>query len=233
MGNEKKPRPGKSALKGAEAFVSRTCFAGIPAVKKERLAKKYRPAALDARIRATRTKIEARLLHKAKLAGVSCPFVLEVLPFSITMTWERGKMLHDIVAKKQAIAAKTWKDAGRLLARLHNANIVHGDYTPANLMLGKNGELAVIDFGLGTISHDAEDYAVDVLTMKKALQGAGAAKAFLSGYATEEGRLAGGKSGHFGRKGENSVHAARNGEKSVLLLLGEIENRGRYQEREE
>ena len=63
-------------------------------------------------------------------------------------------------------------EAARILARLHEKNIVHGDFTPANLMIvRRKGRrmLAVIDFGLGFLSQRIEDKAMDVLTMKKAL----------------------------------------------------------------
>lgn len=195
--------------KGAEAVLADCPFAGIDAIMKERKRKAYRPKALDEKIRATRTKVEARLLAKAKWAAVKCPYVLEVLPFSIIMTKERGKMLNTL----NAVDAAIWKKAGAYLARLHFAKIVHGDYTPANLMLRDDGELIVIDFGLGSISHDTEDYAVDLLTMKKALKSDGERKSFLEGYAKEEKKL--------GQK------------KTILPLAGKIENRGRYREREE
>lgn len=199
-----------NGLKGAEAVITHIDFAGIEAIVKERKQKKYRPAVLDAKIRATRTKIEARLLHKAKLARVPCPHVLEVLPYSITMTKENGKMLH----KMGKIGGTALKQAGIYLARLHNAGIIHGDYTPANLMLhDADGQLVVIDFGLGGISHDGEDFAVDVITMKKALKSEGGRKAFFGGYSAEEKKL--------GAK------------KSVLRLIDEIEKRARYQERGE
>ncbi len=168
---------------------------------------------LDVKIRGSRTKIEARLLHKAKLAGVECPHVLEVLPYSIAMTKEDGEMLHEKIKKNKKIANSAWKLAGIFLARLHFAKIIHGDYTPANLMLDGKGRLTVIDFGLGGISNDSEDYAVDVLTMKKALSDAKARKAFLAGYGSEEMKLG--------------------GKKPVLHLVDEMEKRGRYRERGE
>lgn len=205
-------------MKGAEATLEYCDFAGIPAVRKTRTAKAYRPPELDGKIRASRTKVEARLLAKAKWAAVNAPHVLEVLPFSITMTHEDGKMLHDEIAAGRKIDAAVWRKAGAFLARLHLANIVHGDYTPANLMMrdekeGKKGDLLVIDFGLGFISHDKEDYATDVLTMKMALHQKEAKSAFLEGYAREEKKL-----GH---------------KKSILPLVEEMETRGRYRQRKE
>ena len=66
--------------------------------------------------------------------------------------------------------------------------------------------LFVIDFGLGSISRDTEDFAVDVLTMKKALKEKKAQEAFLQGYVAE-------------------------GEKRVLKHMAEVEQRARYVDR--
>ena len=67
------------------------------------------------------------------------------------------------------------------------------------------GNLTVIDFGLGCISNDNEDFAVDVLTMKKALA-ADACAAFLRGYKSE-------------------------GDSKVLTAMKEVESRARYVDR--
>ncbi|MDE1798711.1 MAG: Kae1-associated serine/threonine protein kinase, partial [Candidatus Micrarchaeota archaeon] len=189
----------------AEAVLKPVRFAGLPALKKERPAKAYRPAPLDERIRSSRTRVEARLLHRAKMAGVPCPTVLAAGPYSVTMSRMKGKTLHSLDGKN--MPDWVWALAGRYLARLHGARIIHGDYTPANLMRdGKS--LFVIDFGLGSTSHDIEDYAVDALTMKKSLPAA-AAKAFLLGYEKEG-------------KAES---------RRVLKLVKEVEARARYQDR--
>ena len=61
-------------------------------------------------------------------------------------------------------------DEYEMLAALHKADIIHGDYTPANLILESGGRrMFVIDFGLGFISNDIEDKAVDVFTMMRAI----------------------------------------------------------------
>ena len=153
-------------LEGAEAILTPTTLAGIPALRKERLAKSYRPPTLDEKIRSSRTRVEARLLHKAKMAGVPCPTVLAVGPYSITMSKMGGQTLHALDGKK--LPTSIWTRTGKYLARLHEAHVVHGDFTPANLMNMDRG-MAVIDFGLGAISPDIEDKGTDVLTMKKAL----------------------------------------------------------------
>ena len=84
--------------------------------------------------------------------------------------------------EKDKNAAKT---AGIYLAKLHSADIIHGDFTPANLMI-ERGKLFVIDFGLGFNSFDVEDKAVDVLTMLKAISAPQAQRFFLKGYSTYE-----------------------------------------------
>lgn len=148
----------------------RSTLLGKPIVVKERVAKGYRVKELDERLRRERTRGEARLLHKAKLAGVDCPTVLEVDEFSISMSFIEGKRPE--MGKAEA------RDAGHMLASLHAADIIHGDYTPANLI--RSGDrLSVIDFGLGFISRDIEDKAVDVFTMLRAIS---EKDAFLEGY---------------------------------------------------
>ena len=139
---------------------------------KDRIEKGYRVTELDKLLRKRRTKAESRLLHKAKIAGVPCPTVLYVDDFSIIIGFLDGK-------RPKMTAAET-KTAGRYLGKLHNSGVIHGDYTPANLIKTKKG-IFVIDFGLGFFSTDIEDMAVDVFTMLKSIK---RKKEFLEGYKT-------------------------------------------------
>ena len=161
-------------MRGAEAIVTKNNFLGRKAAVKNRIPKKYRNSGLDEKLRRSRTKVEARLLHRAKIAGVKCPVVLKVDDFSITMTFIDGK--RPGMNKKES-----W-EAGKMLAKLHSAGIIHGDYTPANLIESK-GKFFVIDFGLGYFSDYTEDRAVDVYTMLRTLGECGK-KSFLKGYRT-------------------------------------------------
>lgn len=137
---------------------------------KDRIAKTYREKHLDELLRRKRTRAEARLLHKAKKSGVPCPTVFYVDEFSITMSFLEGK--------RPGMSREEAKTAGSYLAKLHDNSIIHGDYTPANLMkTGKN--ISVIDFGLGFFSTDIEDMAVDVFTMLKSIK---QKEEFLKGY---------------------------------------------------
>jgi TP53 regulating kinase-like protein len=163
-------------LRGAEAILTETKIIGRRALVKTRVAKKYRLKEIDDRLRQERTRGEARLLHKAKLAGVGCPAVLEVGDFEIFMTFLGGK--------RPEMDEDDCKEAGEILAKLHDADIIHGDYTPANIIKkggskGTAGSFYVIDFGLGFVSKDIEDKAVDVFTMLRAID---KKEAFLGGY---------------------------------------------------
>lgn len=158
-------------MRGAEAVVRNSRMLGRKIVIKERIPKTYRITELDMRLRKERTRQEARLLHRAKIAGVDCPIVLFVDEFSIGMTKVKGK--------RPKMNPKESELAGQMLGKLHNSGIIHGDFTPANLLENKDG-IFVIDFGLGFLSEDIEDKAVDALTMLKAIRGKEAG--FLKGY---------------------------------------------------
>ncbi|MBU0527181.1 Kae1-associated serine/threonine protein kinase [Candidatus Micrarchaeota archaeon] len=165
-------------MRGAEAVLSKTEIIGNNAIVKNRIAKSYRLKEIDEKLRRERTRSEARLLHKAKLAGVKCPTVLQVEEFEIVMSFLDGK--------RPDMDAEECREAGRILARLHKADIIHGDYTPANIIKkggskGTADSFYVIDFGLGFISADIEDKAVDVFTMLRAIS---EKDAFIDGYKT-------------------------------------------------
>ncbi len=168
-------------MRGAEAVLERKRMLGRSVVVKSRIPKGYRVARLDERLRAERTRSEARLLNRAKVAGIRCPTVLEVDDFSITMGFVEGE--------RPEMDPPQAREAGTILARLHSADIIHGDYTPANLIesreggpKGSVGRFYVIDFGLGFVSNDIEDKAVDVFTMLRSLVSEEGRKAFLEGY---------------------------------------------------
>jgi len=194
----------RNRMKGAEAILTKTRVLSFPAVEKFRPKKKYRADALDEKIRRERTRREARLLSRAKEAGVICPLVYEVSDFSIRMKFLEGEMLYHAL-RSRPIKQSEIASAACILAALHSVDVVHGDFTPANLMNTREG-MAVIDFGLGSISHDVEDKGTDILTMKKAL-GNKEGQAFSAAYSR-----AGGK-------------------QSVVKMSGEIEKRARYMER--
>lgn len=157
--------PREVLKRGAEAVIRREGGALV----KERISKGYRLPELDEEIRRLRTKSEARLLDRARRAGVLTPAVSAVEKYSITMEEIKGRRLKDcldtMTARKQKAAAGK---IGEMAAMLHAADIVHGDLTTSNMILKGDG-IYLIDFGLGKVSHKVEDKATDLFLLWEAL----------------------------------------------------------------
>jgi len=153
----------KLMSEGAEAKIYMQEIFGERLVVKERVKKEYREASLDKRLRLARTRNEARILYRAFEAGVKTPTLIGVGRFSIYMSYLEGKLLRDVKKSPYLL-----RQAGILLAKMHNADIVHGDFTPANIIVSKNS-VYVIDFGLAEISKSIEEKAIDLLLMKRSL----------------------------------------------------------------
>ena len=62
---------------------------------------------------------------------------------------------------------------GRAVARLHDGGLVHGDLTTSNMILRDgDGVLVLIDFGLAANATLAEDKAVDLYVLERAITSA-------------------------------------------------------------
>ncbi len=186
---------------GAEAKVFATRVFGRDVVVKIRQEKKYRVGALDLSLRLSRTRREARLMLKARAAGAGAPRIVALGKFSIYMERLSGKLLKDCVVRRSEYGR-----VGALLAGMHNAGMVHGDFTPANVMVCEGG-LRVIDFGLAEESGSAEERAIDLLLMKRSVS-KDCYEKFRSGYAEKA-----------------------DGARETLRRLSDVEKRGRYQVR--
>ena len=151
--------------KGAESNIVRSCYLGEKAVVKDRIPKGYRISEIDDKIRKARTKEEAKLLSDAKRAGVKTPVLYDVNleDKAIVMEEITGPMLKDVIDDNLAFRI------GEEIAKLHSADIIHGDITTSNILLSDD-KLVFIDFGLGRYSNLNEDKAVDLLVLKKSLQ---------------------------------------------------------------
>ncbi len=149
----------KSAIgKGAEAVIYEGEFLGKKVIIKKRIEKAFRIKEIDEKIRRIRTLVEARMLHRAKKAGVPCPYVFlidgDVLALSF-ISGQRAEPSQDLA-----------KWMAKMLVKLHNSHIIHNDFTPANVV-EQNGERYVIDFGLSFYSEKLEDKAMDLLVLKR------------------------------------------------------------------
>ncbi len=157
----------KILTQGAEAKI----LLSNKTITKDRISKSYRIPELDKRIRKSRTKSEAKLLNKAsKIINIPIPIIEDKRNFQIKMHYINGQRLSDNLDKFSLEKQKSLcKRIGQKVAKLHDANIIHGDLTTSNMIL-QNNQIYFIDFGLGYISSKFEDKAVDIHLFKQALE---------------------------------------------------------------
>ena len=135
---------------------------------KIRKRKSYRLQVLDEKLRKQRTKKEAKLLEKAaKLIPVPKIFKTDEKE-EIDMEFLEGKKLSENLDNLKN-AEEICIEIGRNIAKLHDADIIHGDLTTSNMIL-KDNKVYFIDFGLGFESKKIEDKAVDLHLIKHALE---------------------------------------------------------------
>ena len=200
----------KIIQQGAEAII----ILSGDFVIKNRVKKSYRINELDEAIRKRRTKSEAKLLEKASKI-ISIPKIKKVdeKTKEITMDFIDGKKLSDYL---DGFSLKQQKEICRKIgentAKLHDAEIIHGDLTTSNMIL-KNNKIYFIDFGLGFISHKFEDKAVDIHLLRQALE----AKHFRNWEALFNEVL--------------KSYSKSKDSKIVLERLKAVEKRGRYKEK--
>ncbi len=174
-------------------------------VIKKRKPKRYRIKELDNELRFRRTKSEAKIISQARRAGVPTPIVLDVSEDTIIMERIKG------IPVKECMSEDISREIGRLVAKMHAANIIHGDITPMNMLLS-NGRIYFVDFGLAFIDNRIEPMGVDIHVYFESLKASfdnweRLRDAFIAGYIE-----AGGKP-------------------EVIERAKEIEERGRYVER--
>ena len=204
--------------KGAEASLYLAHYHGRKVVIKVRAPKKYRPEALDERIRNYRTVHEPQLMHEAKTAGVPTPLVylVNVPGASITMEFVEGQQIKQLLNQvPQEKKKELCVSIGELIGKLHRQCLIHGDLTTSNMILNPQGKIFFVDFGLGEKNIEIEAKGVDLHLLKRALQSTHfqfweeCLKSVLCGYTSVLG-----------------VEAAE----KVYEKIREIEKRGRYVE---
>ncbi|MCX8158515.1 MAG: KEOPS complex kinase/ATPase Bud32 [Candidatus Diapherotrites archaeon] len=157
----------KSVLfEGAEAELIEASYINKDVIIKLRKPKEYRNKILDEQIRKFRTKAEVTLINRAKQAGVLTPFILKIdkKNFAIYLEKINGKLVKEILNSNNY--KEICSEVGKNIAKLHKASIIHGDLTTSNIIKNKDN-LIFIDFGLGYFSEKIEDFATDLLNLKK------------------------------------------------------------------
>lgn len=171
--------------RGAESEIRLGPFMGMPAIFKHRVLKSYMHPKLARALASQRTVREAKIISYAASRSVPAPLLYAVFPSIslIVMEYIPGKTLKEAENKVELS-----REAGRIIALLHEMGIAHGDPTTSNFIFSE-GRLRIIDFGLSEMTSDIEDFAVDLHLFRRAVESTHAAiakemyEAFLAGYA--------------------------------------------------
>jgi Kae1-associated kinase Bud32 len=189
------PDEDRPVSRGAEASLHVVEWLGLPALRKERETKTYRPKNLDERLKRERTRNEVRLLTEARRLGVRTPIVYDVdLPHHrLILEQLPGPTLKDLLdASKEDLASvePPVRALGKAIGRLHSGGISHGDLTSSNILYpeGAAGPPALLDLSMGSRNAGVEERGIDLHLVEedlKALHPRGDAlfRAFLDGYA--------------------------------------------------
>ncbi|KAI0292945.1 kinase-like domain-containing protein [Multifurca ochricompacta] len=190
---------------GAEAKVYRSSLhtGSVPILLKHRFAKQYRHPTLDSTLTRSRVVGEARALLRCLRCGVSVPGVRFVDQASgiLGIEWIEGRTIrfllgsgdegdgahdgdseeddHDVdsLADYEVSKDELMNMVGTEIAKMHLADIIHGDLTTSNMMLSHPSslnhslriqKLVLIDFGLAYTSILVEDKAVDLYVLERA-----------------------------------------------------------------
>ncbi|EPT05908.1 hypothetical protein FOMPIDRAFT_1026791 [Fomitopsis schrenkii] len=176
---------------------------GEPILLKHRFHKQYRHPALDTTLTKARVAGEARAIIKCIRYGVNVPGVRMVdAPAGVLgLEWIDGKSVRfllgggaegveEVVGESEENEDEEFIEEdplreygisqddimrmiGSEIAKIHKADIVHGDLTTSNMIARhptspKGLQLVLIDFGLAYTSTLAEDKAVDLYVLERA-----------------------------------------------------------------
>ncbi|KIJ53344.1 hypothetical protein M422DRAFT_73981 [Sphaerobolus stellatus SS14] len=178
-----------------------------PILVKHRFEKGYRHPTLDTSLTKGRVAGEARMLMKCLRSGVRVPGLrmVDAERGVIGIEWIDGQSLrvalgadeegieleYDGEAEEETIEDdapdlseygltidELMTKVGTELAKMHMADVIHGDLTTSNMMLrprpdpssssSPKSEVVIIDFGLAFVSNLVEDKAVDLYVLERA-----------------------------------------------------------------
>ncbi|KAJ7724977.1 kinase-like domain-containing protein [Mycena maculata] len=190
---------------GAEAKVYKAHLTADPSdapiLLKHRFRKGYRHPTLDGSITRTRVAGEARALLKCLRSGVNVPGVrmVDASEGILGIEWIDGQSVRkllpggageddeeqeeddqiDLLQEYDISVEILMQLIGQEIAKMHLADVIHGDLTTSNMMLRHPStfkschatlrtELVLIDFGLSYHSSLVEDKAVDLYVLERA-----------------------------------------------------------------
>ena len=119
--------------------------------------------------RSMRRDTQARFLREAKsMARLDHPNILRIYEVGmhegrvfLALEYVEGPTLREWVARDQpgldAILAR-YIDAGRALEAAHTAGVMHRDFKPDNVLVGDDGRVRVLDFGLARSTRGTDNF---------------------------------------------------------------------------
>jgi len=145
-------------------------------IVKDRIEKKYRHKVLDEKLRFSRTRREAKVLEKLAKENFPCPILINQSKDKISISLIEGRQLKEVFDDDCEYHSK---EIAKLVAKMHNLGIIHGDLTTSNMIFdedkinnSKNQEVHkhfLVDFGLSFFSESLEDKAVDIHLFDRAI----------------------------------------------------------------
>lgn len=159
--------------KGAEAVIYRGLYLQTRIILKCRLPKTYRLPQIDQAIRTQRLRAESRIMAGAWKIGARVPVLFGIDSGNYTLLIEeiRGEILFSLMNVINLTMLKSiFEGVGQQVGLLHENDIIHGDLTVFNIIIGMENSPWLIDFGLGQISNEIEKKADDLLTFYSTLK---------------------------------------------------------------
>lgn len=180
---------------GSDANIYKCTFIGKEAIKKVIYRKFYRHKVIDAKIRKLRISNEIKFSKKLLQLQIDVPtlYFVDAKEMSVYFEYIKGCTINNILKNLKEYEPNMPKCIGMILAKIHNGNIIHGDFTTSNMILRnsyinqnkiydysnnalfdlsnlENIKLCIIDFGLSFLSASIEDKAVDLFVLLKGIK---------------------------------------------------------------
>lgn len=201
--------------RGAESVIYKMDHWGAPYVLKWRQSKPYLLPDIDMHLRKSRTSRECKMLTAARALGVPTPTVysVDLNKYTILMDFIPGLQLKELAEQaSQPNLLSLSRNFGKLIALLHEGNIVHGDPTTSNVIVSKNSRLWIVDFGLSETNATVEMKGVDLHLIHRALE--------TTHWEVQEKMLEATLEGYIDVLGSSA--------EPILSRMKEIRERGRY-----
>ena len=158
---------------GAESKIVKITRFDQSFVLKIRPKKPYLLTEIDNALRSSRTARECKTLTIARTLGIPTPTVhsVDLLSHTIMMDYIEGQTLKDVLKKagKDEIRKLCFR-FGQIIALLHQGDVVHGDPTSSNVIVGNDSKLWMIDFGLAEFNATVEMKGVDLHLIRRAFE---------------------------------------------------------------